>query len=157
MYSKHVRWVGYSKWQMMQCTRTNIMFYYSEDKDSIRFTIPKEARWDLILKRATKIRSLGFSEEYIEYKDRDNNLFYHNRLTGDSFWDRPFDAAEVNRKDTYCTDYWEPGKRFYQTWYTCDQCNSAWEQYPHEEEGNRNPSPSDQPSRTVTLINCNLP
>ena len=66
---------------------------------------------------------------------------YHTHVpqhihTGDSFWDRPFDAAEVDRKETYCTDYWEPGKRFYQTWYTCDQCNSAWEQYPHEEEGN---------------------
>ena len=82
MYSKHVRWAGYSKWQMLECTRTGIMFYYSEDKDSIRFTTPKEARWELILKRATKIRNLGFSEEYIEYRDRDNNLFYHNRLTG---------------------------------------------------------------------------
>jgi len=43
----------------------------------------------------------------------------------------------VLRQETYCTDYFEPGKRFAQMWYTCDQCNSAWEEYPHENEADR--------------------
>jgi len=98
LMSKHLRWTGYGKWQMMRCTRTNILFYYNEDKDRIRFTCPREGQWDLVMKRATKLRKLGYSEEFEEFRDRDDNLFYHNRLTGECFWDRPFDAVEVNRK-----------------------------------------------------------
>ncbi len=59
---------------------------------------------------------------------------------GEAFWDQPFDAVEVNRKETYCTDYWEPGKRFVQAWYTCEQCNNAWEHFPHETDESKGPA-----------------
>jgi hypothetical protein len=59
----------------------------------------------VLLKTGIKEKVLGYNEEWIRYKDRDDNKFYHNKLTDENRWDKPLEAVEITIAETHCTSF----------------------------------------------------
>lgn len=130
--SKHLRFLGIGRWQMLKCIVTGIEYYYDEAKDELRFSIPTDATWAVLIKTGVKEKVLGYNEEWFRYKDRDDNIFYHNKVTNENRWNKPLEAVEITIAETHCTAF-QNKSEINQLWYTCTQCNNAWDEHPHEE------------------------
>ena len=90
---------------MLKCIRTGIEYYYDEILDELRFQPPSDAVWAILLKTGVKKETLGYSEEWQTYEDRDENIFYFNKLSLKAKWEKPVEAIKIPIKETYCTAY----------------------------------------------------
>lgn len=51
--SKLLRKLG--PWEMLRCTLTGTEFYYDQQRDLIRYPVPREANWDVLLRNAIRV------------------------------------------------------------------------------------------------------
>lgn len=94
------------EWEVYREKRTAIDYYYHPPTETLRFDVPNELDWRVVLKQSqSTLQRLGFANEWEVMQDPWGNAFYRNKMTKVCEYDQPIDAVVVTPAEMLCTTY----------------------------------------------------
>lgn len=89
-------------WVTLKSNRYNIIYYFNVDSNTYTFELPSVYNWKLIARNAIFRATYGYAEEWQEF-EKDNLIFYYNKITREYRWIRPIEAVQVTPAEKFCT------------------------------------------------------
>ena len=89
-------------WDMFLCRKTGAELYLHRHSIDLRYTVPNDIDWTVLLKNSESLEKLGFYQEWTSMRDEHGNIFYFNFWKNEGSWQRPIDAEETPIHEQLC-------------------------------------------------------